>query len=103
MSARSTLVRLLIQAGPVLAVLFAVGVLLAAIPAHRPPAVAQAAQQSQSGSSEMDHSKMPGMDMSDEKANEHAAMDQMSGHSHAEGAHMHMTAPRPQSAADTRR
>jgi len=102
MSARSSLVRFLIQTGPVLAVLFAVGVLLAAIPAHRPPGVTQG-QQAQSGSSEMDHSKMPGMDMSDEKASEHAAMDQMSGHSHGESAHMHMTAMRPQAPADTQR
>jgi hypothetical protein len=70
--------------------LFLVGVVLAAIPNHRPPVMAEASgnpdaltQQGQEQGQAMDHSKMPGMsmDMDDAKTNEAAATHDM--------AHMH--------------
>jgi hypothetical protein len=52
----------------------------------------------------MDHSKMPGMDSSDENSNAaHAVHDMTPGHMDAHSLHMHMTAMRPGSAEDTRR
>ena len=109
MSARSTVVRFLTRAAMVVGGLFAVTVLLAAIPAHRAPAVESSAQQAQSSSGsstqDMDHSQMqgmPGMDMSDEKASEHAAMEDMAG-MHGSNPHMYMTTLRPQNPADLQR
>jgi len=91
-----------------LGALFAVSVLLAAIPGHRVPAIqSQSSQQSGSPSQEshgMDHSSMPGMDLNDAKANEaHAVHDMMGGHHDAHSLHMRMTAMRPSSAEDTAR
>ena len=89
--------------------LFLVSVLLAAIPGHHAPAVpTQDAQQSPSSQAQesqgMDHSKMAGMDMDDAKASEaHAVHDMTSGHMDAHSLHMHMTAMRPQTPADTAR
>src|SRR5258708_594991 len=74
MPARSTLVHFATKAAMLSGALFAVSVLLAAIPGHRVPAIqSQGSQQSGSQSQEsqgMDHSSMPGMDMDDAKANE---------------------------------
>ena len=109
MSARSTFIHLAGKAGILFGALFVVSVLLAAIPSHRAPAApAQEAQQSSSSQSQesqaMDHSKMPGMDMDDAKANEaHAVHDMTPGHMDAHNLHMHMTAMRPQTPADTAR
>ena len=108
MSARSTFLHLATKAGILFGALFLVSVLLAAIPAHRAPAVqSQGSQQSGSQSQEsqgMDHSSMPGMDMDDAKANEaHAVHDMTSGQHDAHSLHMHMTAMRPPTPADTAR
>jgi hypothetical protein len=46
---------------------------------------------------------MPGMDMHDAKANEAHAVHDMTPGQHAHSAHMHMTAPRPQTAEDAAR
>ena len=109
MSPRSTFVHLATRAGILFGALFLVSVLLAAIPGHRAPAAAmQDAQElprSQSKQSQpIDHSKMPGMDMDDAKANEaHAVHDMTPGQMDAHNLHMHMTAMRPQTPEDAAR
>jgi hypothetical protein len=106
MSARSTFIHFATKAGILFGALFLVSVLLAAIPGHRAPAAplqeAQLSSSSQSQESQgMDHSKMPGMDMDDAKANEaHAVHDMTPGHMDAHSLHMHMTAMRPQTPED---
>jgi len=107
MSARRTLIDLAAKAGILFGALFLVNVLLAAIPSHRPPeAPVRDAQQSSGSqeSQEMDHSKMPSMDMNDAKANEaHAVHDMTRGGLDAHSLHMHMTAMRPQAPEDAAR
>src|SRR6202047_1345600 len=109
MSPRSTFVHLATRAGILFGALFLVSVLLAAIPGHRAPAVAmqdaQEASSSQSKESQpMDHSKKPGMDMDDAKANEaHAVHDMTPGHMDAHSLHMHMTTMRPETPEDAAR
>jgi hypothetical protein len=108
MPARSALVLFATKAAMLFGALFAVSVLLAAIPSHRAPALqSQESQQSGSqsqGSQGMDHSGMPGMDMEDGKANEVRAVHDMTrGHHDAHNLHMHMTAMRSASAEDTAR
>ncbi len=108
MPARRTLVHFATKAAMLVGALFAVSVLLAAIPGHRAPAIQlQGSQQSGSRSQEsqrMDHSSMPGMDMDDNKASEaHAVHDMTRGHHDAHNLHMRMTATRTASAQDTAR
>jgi hypothetical protein len=109
MSARSTFIHLATKAGILFGALFLVSVLLAAIPGrHSPTAAVQESQQSSSSQSresqQMDHSKMPGMDMDDAKASEaHAVHDMTPGHMDAHSLHMHMTAMHPQTPEDTAR
>src|SRR5215467_13641605 len=109
MSARSQIVKAATKLGMLVAAIFVVTVLLAAMPSHhapgtqtlepqqQPPA-AQSQQQQQS----MD-SNMSGMDMDDAKANEAHAVHDMTPGEHAHNAHMHMTAPRPQTPEDAAR
>jgi len=112
MSPRNAWMQILTKAAIGFSALFIVGVVLAAIPNHRTPVMAQnfsetqiIAQQDPSPS--MDHSKMPGMsmnmDMDDAKASEQAATHDMSHMQHGNSAHMHMTTPRPQTASDVQR
>jgi hypothetical protein len=108
MPARSTFIYFATKAAMLFGALFAVSVLLAAIPGHRAPAVPpQGSQQSGSPSQEsqsIDHSSMPGMDMDDAKANEaHAVHDMTGGHHDAHNLHMRMTAMRPGSPEDAAR
>jgi hypothetical protein len=112
MSPRSAVMQLLTKAGIGFAALFLVGVVLAAIPNHRQPAMAQGAaelvaisQQEQEQRQAMDHSKMPGMAMdgADTQSNEQGAMHDMEHMHHGDSAHMHMTATRPETAADVER
>jgi hypothetical protein len=112
MSPRSAVMQLLTKAGIGFAALFLVGVVLAAIPNHRQPAMAQSAaevvsisQQEQEQGQAMDHSKMPGMAMdgADTQSNEQGAMHDMEHMHHGDSAHMHMTATRPETAADVER
>lgn len=112
MSAPSQTFRFLTRAGIIFGALFAVTIVLAAIPGHRAPAVSSAAQEAQSasasGGQEMDRGNgqgaqsMPGMEMSAEKASEHAAMEDMAG-MHGANPHMYMTALRPQTPEDVQR
>ena len=108
MFARSTAIHLATRVGMVLGALFLVSVLLAAMPGHHAPAAEPQEPQQSSGQSPdmagMDHSKMPGMDSSDENSNAaHAVHDMTPGHMDAHNLHMHMTAMRPGSAEDTQR
>jgi hypothetical protein len=109
MSPRTAVAQLFTKAAIGFAALFIVGVVLAAIPNHHPPAIAAApaavfdlAQQTQDVKQAMDHSKMSGMsmDMDDAKSSEQAATQDMA-HMHlGDSLHMRMTSSRPQTAAD---
>jgi hypothetical protein len=107
MSSRSTLMHLVTRAGIGLGALFVVGVLLAAIPNHRPPVVATIysgpEQQVPSQAATVDHNNIPGMNVADSQANEQAAMEDMANMHHGDTAHLQMTATRPQSAIDQQR
>jgi hypothetical protein len=105
MSARSSFLQLAAKAGMLFGALFVVTVLLAAIPSHRPPAVQPSeSQESARPSQEADHSSMPGMNMSDEKSSEKAAVEEMTpGHQDAPSQHMTMTAMRAQTPEDLQR
>ncbi len=112
MSPRSAVMQLLTKAGIGFAALFLVGVVLAAIPNHRQPAMAQGAAEvvsisegAQEPSQGMDHSKMAGMpiDGQDAQSNEQGAMHDMEHMHHGDSAHMRMTATRPETAADVER
>ena len=107
MSSRSTLIHSVTRAGIGLGALFVVGVLLAAIPNHRPPVVVttplNAEQESQAPAAGADHTNMPGMNMQAGQANEQAAMEDMANMHHGDTAHMHMTSARPMSAIDQQR
>jgi len=112
MSPRSAFMQLITKAAIGFAALFLVGVVLAAIPNHRAPAMVQApvnlidlSEQAQDVGQAMDHSKTPGMsmDMGDEKATEAAATHDMAHMHHGDNPHMHMTAARPQTTADVQR
>ncbi|HEX3543024.1 MAG TPA: hypothetical protein VHT31_00740 [Candidatus Acidoferrum sp.] len=96
MSARHTAIQLTTKAGILFGALFLVGVLLAAIPAHKSqPAQTFEAQESQPSQSVS--TSMPGMDMSDQHTAEAGAVHEMSSGAHdAHNLHMHTTAPRPQ-------
>src|SRR5258708_18514590 len=108
MSPRSAFMHLITKAAIGFGTLCLVGVVLAAIPNHRPPMMAETSadsaaivQQAQA----MDHGKMPGMsmDMDDAKSNEAAATHDMAHMHHGDNPHMHMTSPRPQTAGDGHR
>jgi hypothetical protein len=107
MSSRSTLIHSVTRAGIGLGALFVVGVLLAAIPNHRPPVVVTTAvnaeQESQAPAAGADHTNMPGMNMQAGQANEQAAMEDMANMQHGDTAHMHMTSAKPLSANDHQR
>ncbi len=107
MSSRSTLIHSVTRAGIGLGALFVVGVLLAAIPNHRPPVVVTTAvnaeQESQAPAAGADHTNMPGMNMQAGQANEQAAMEDMANMQHGDTAHMHMTSAKPMSANDHQR
>jgi hypothetical protein len=109
MSARRTAIQLATKATIGFAALFLVSVLLAAMPGHHAPAVGSSAS---SGSApqerapaQPDRSSVPGMKMAgDEKSNEGAAVEDMSGaHHDAHSQHMYMTTMRPQAPGDVTR
>ena len=103
MSARNTSIYLITRAGILLGTLFLVGVLLAAIPAHKSqPPQTSGAQEWQSTPSNA--STMPGMDMGDERSAEAGVVrDMASGGHEVHSLHMHMTAPRPEAPGDVQR
>lgn len=109
MSARSQFVQVATKLGVLVGAIFVVTVLLAAMPRHhapgtvapesQQPSASQSQQQTQQG---MDLNT-PGMDMDEAKANEAHAVHDMTPGEHAHNAHMHMTAPRPETPADALR
>src|SRR3984957_8060316 len=103
MSARNTAINLITKAGTLFGALFLVGVLLAAIPAHKSqPPQTSTAQESQSAPTNAN--TMPGMDMSEQHTPEAGAVHDMSSDIHdAHSLHMYMTAPRPQTPGDVQR
>ncbi len=111
MSPRSAMMQLLIKAGMGSAALFVVGVVLAAIPNHRPPAMPQvntetgAIEEPQEQGRTADHGRMTdmSMDSDDAKSSEQDAMQEMSHMHHGDTPHMHVTAPRQQTARDVAR
>lgn len=105
MSARSSFFQLAGKAGMLFGALFVVSVLLAAIPAHRPPSEQVFVPQESSGSSqEADQGSLPGMNLADERVNEKAAVHDMTpGHHDTHSLHMTMTAMRPQTSEDVQR
>jgi hypothetical protein len=110
MSARSQLVQVATKFGMLVAAIFVVTVLLAAMPGHHAPDTqtqesqpqSSAAQSQQQQQQSMDPN-MPAMDMDDAKANEAHAVRDMTMGEHAHNAHMRMTAPRPQTPEDATR
>jgi hypothetical protein len=101
MSARSSLLHLAAKASLVLAALFAMTVLLAAMPGHHTTAVQNPASQE---SPAPQPQEMPGMDMSDEKASEKDAVHDMNpGHHGSHNLHMTLTAMRTQTPEDIQR
>ena len=107
MSSRRTLIHLVSRAGIGLGALFVVGVLLAAIPNHRPPVVVTTAVNAEQGSqvptAGTDHANMPGMNMQAGQSNEQAAIEDMANMHHGDTAHMHMTSARPMAPSDQQR
>ena len=110
MPARSQVVQLATKFAMLIAAVFVVTVLLAAMPGHHapgtetqgPPQQPPASQAQPPQKQAMDPS-MPGMDMEDAKSNEAHAVHDMTPGQHAHSAHMHMTAPRPETAEDAAR
>jgi hypothetical protein len=104
MSARGSIVHILTKTGMLIGALLVFTVLLAALPVHRAPVQEGSTQESPAQSADADHGSMPGMDMSDEHANEKAAVRDMTpGHHHAHTQHMTMTAMRAQTPEDVQR
>ena len=103
MFARHTAIQLITKAGTLFGGLFLVGVLLAAIPAHKSqPAQTSGAQESQS--TQNNATTTPGMEMNDDHSAEAAAVHDMASGGHdAHNLHMYMTAPRLQTAGDVQR
>jgi len=100
MSGRSTAVHVATKLGIGFGSLFLVSVLLAAMPGHHTPGAQTREPQQASSPSQ----SMPGMDMSDESANEaHAVHDMTRGHQDAHSLHMTMTAMRPVGPGDIER
>jgi hypothetical protein len=103
MSARSTTFHIATKAGIFFGALFVVGVLLAAIPAHK-VSTEQSSSAQESQSAPPAATSMPGMDMGDEHSAEAGAVHEMTPGGHdAHSLHMYMTASRPQTPDDVRR
>src|SRR6266478_7532263 len=106
MSVRSSAVSLFVHAAMVVGAILAVTILLAAMPGPNAPSVAAVSQPQQQGAAAQPAPAMPHgstrTDASDERANETAAISDMSA-MHGSGAHMHMTEMRPQTPADVAR
>jgi hypothetical protein len=104
MSARGTAVPIAAKAGMLLGALFLFTILLTALPAHRAPEQQPAPADGAAQSRQADRDNMPGMDMGDERANEKAAVhDMTAGHHDAHSQHMTMTAMREQTPEDIER
>jgi hypothetical protein len=114
MSARSAFFKIAAKAGIMFGALFVVTVLLAAIPSHQQQAFTVVLPQEPSTSTspargpaaapDANHTTMPGMNVSDEKANERAAVDDMTpGHLEGHSQHLTMTGMRQRTPEDVQR
>src|SRR5215472_441347 len=110
MSARRQFIRFATKFGMLVGAIFVVCVLLAAMPGHHARSSQAQEPQEQTSSIQSQQQKqqgvdpnIPGMDMDDAKANEAHAVHDMTPGEHAHNAHMHMTAPRPQTPEDAAR
>ena len=106
MSARSSVTGLLIRTGMVVGAILALTILLAAMPGHNAPSVADIRSTQQQGSTsqempDMDPSQM-NMDAGAEQASEGAAVSEMN-RMHGSSAHLHRTEMRPAAPGDTQR
>jgi len=116
MSGRRTAIQIVTKAAMVIAALFLVSVLLAAMPGHHAPVVGSAenngasiatnseATAATNAPQQDDHASMPGIKMAgDEKSSEGQAVEEMSREHHNHSLHMHMTSMRPQMPGDEAR
>src|SRR5271155_5473943 len=116
MSGRRTAIQIVTKTAMVIAALFLVSVLLAAMPGHHAPGVGSAenngasiatnseATAATNAPQQDDHASMPGIKMAgDEKSSEDQAVEEMSGEHHNHSLHMHMTSMRPQMPGDEAR
>ena len=102
MSGRNTAIHIATKMGIGFGALFLVGVLLAAMPAHKLTAPqAEAAQGAASAQPAADN--MQGMDMSEHSVEAGAVHEMSSGGHSAHSLHMYMTAPRPRTSGDVQR
>ena len=106
MSVRSSAVSLFAHTAMVVGAILTVTILLAAMPGHNAPAVATVSQPQQQSAASQPAPSIPRgsmrTDASDERANETAAVSDMSA-MHGSSAHMRMTETRPQTPADVAR
>jgi hypothetical protein len=108
MSARSAFFKIAAKAGILFGALFVVTVLLAAIPSHQQQAfkvvIPQEPSTAPAAAQDADHAAMPGMNGSDEKANEQAAVKDMTpGHDEGHSQHMTMSGMRQRTPEDVQR
>jgi hypothetical protein len=104
MSNGRALIQMATRTGMLVVALFLVTILLAAIPSHHPAQPAESGPPSQEPCCPASaQSSMPGLDMSDEKSSEKAAVTDMTPGQHVHGSHMTMTAGRPQTPDDVQR
>jgi len=102
---RKAWIQLATKLGIGVGTLCVVGVLLAAIPNHHAPATALVSAEVQQNPQGADRASMPGMSMDPDDAatGEQGAMQDMAQMHHGDTPHMHMSAPRQQSAEDQKR
>jgi len=110
MPARSQFLKLATKFGMLVAAIFVVTVLLAAMPGHHAPGTETQepqqqppAPQAQQAPQQAMDPNMPGMNMDDAKANEAHAVHDMTPGQHAHSVHIRMTAPRPETPEDAAR
>jgi hypothetical protein len=107
MSSRHTAIHVITKTAVFLSALFLVGVLLAAIPAHKSPSIQNSALQESQSTPPHAHD-MSVMDTDDHATDEHSAAagaihDMTPGGHDPHSLHMYMTAPRPQTPEDAQR
>ena len=105
MLARKAWIQLATKVGIGVAALCVVGVLLAAIPNHRAPATTLVSMEAGQDPQGTGQANVPGTGMDPDEAaqNEQDAMHDMQHMQSGDTPHMHMTAPRAQTAADQKR
>lgn len=103
MPARRTALRVAAKGATLVAAIFLVAILLAAMPGHRAPASQPVSLQSVQQHPPAQSNGMSGMDTSDEQASEKSAVHDMTPGHNAHSLHMFMTTMRPETPADAQR